>query len=496
MGFKRLHEFNIALLAKQGWRLLTSLESLVARVFKARYYSTSSFYEATIGGNPSYAWRSILAGQALLKAGCRRRIGNGRSTRVVNHPWLPDVVDPYVVSNHPGLGQELLVSDLIDSTTNGWNNNLLDELFAPRDVLLIKQLPVNLNCDDVWFWDRDLRGCYSVKDGYRRMGEVNGPCLPAWNNLWSLQVPPRWRIFMWRALSNILPTLDNLLNRRVELINICPACGVGEENIMHALCTCPFASQVWNLSHLLIPSFDNRNFGQWTDLWLGSTSTYSAEARGRICDLLYDIWAARNEVVWNGCLPMPCMVVRRFTVKWISWTTVEHQRGITRRAHDGPSSAALLDDGVVCHVDAGFNGPTQVPAYGFVVHELDGTFVAARNGPLNCPYDPLLAEAMAMCEALSWLRENGYSRISVCSNSLVLVSSLKHASSFRTYFAYYLLACNRLLSSMARSVVIHVRRDVLQDAHVMAKHVTTSLVRTIWRDLPPSFLEPRMANAV
>ncbi|XP_019184794.1 PREDICTED: uncharacterized protein LOC109179753 [Ipomoea nil] len=445
--------------AKQGWGLLTSPESLVARVFKARYYPTSSFYEATIGGNPSYAWRSILAGQALLKTSCRRRIGNR-------------------------------------STTNGWNNDLLDELFAPQDVMLIKQLPVSLNCDDDWFWDRDLRGCYSVKDGYRRMGEVNGPCLPAWSNLWSLQVPPRWRIFMWRALSNILPTLDNLLNRRVELINICPACGLEEENIMHALCTCSFASQVWNFSHLLIPTFDNRNFSQWTDLWLGSTSTYNAEARERICGLLYDIWTARNEAVWNGCLPMPCVVVKRFTVKWISWTTVEQQRGITRRAHATSSSATMLDDGVVCHVDAGFNGPTQVPAYGFVVYEIDGTFVAAGNGPLNCPYDPLLAEAMAMCEALSWLRENGYSRISVCSDSLVLVSSLKHASSFRTYFGYVLLACNRLLSSMTRSVVIHVRRGVVQDAHVMAKHVTASLARTTWRDLPPSFLEPGMANAV
>ncbi|XP_019163599.1 PREDICTED: uncharacterized protein LOC109159940 [Ipomoea nil] len=496
MGFKRLHEFNIALLAKQGWRLLTNPESLVARVFKARYYPTSSFYEATIVGNPSYAWRSIFAGQTLLKSGCRRRIGNGRTTRVLNHPWLPDAIDPYVASTHPGLGQELLVSDLIDNATNGWNNELLDELFAPRDVLLIKQLPVSLECDDDWFWDRDLRGCYSVKDGYRRLGEVNGPCLPVWGNLWSLQVPPRWRIFMWRALSDILPTLDNLINRRVELINICPACGMEEETIMHVLCSYSFASQVWNFSQLLIPSFDGRSFRQWTDLWLGNSLTYSSEAQGRICGLLYDIWTARNEAVWDGCLLMPCVVVRRFTTKWISWTAADQHRSTTRVAHVPPGPASVLDDGVICRVNAGFHGPNHAPAYGFIVQEMDGTFVAAGNGPLICPYDPLLAEAMTLCEVLSWLRDNGYSRISVCSNSLVLVSSLKHASSFRTYFGYVLLACNRLLSSMTRSTVIHVRRDDLQAAHVMAKHVTASLAHSLWRDIPPSFLEPGMANAI
>ncbi|XP_019183947.1 PREDICTED: uncharacterized protein LOC109178852 [Ipomoea nil] len=472
MGFKRLHEFNVALLAKQGWRLLTNPESLVARVFKARYYPTSSFYEATIGGNPSYAWRSIFAGQALLKSGCRRRIGNRRSTRVLHHPWLPNVIDPYVTSTHPGLSQDLLVSDLIDSTTNGWNDDLLHQLFAPRDVLLIKQLPVSLECDDVWFWDRDLRGCYSVKDGYRRLGEVNGPCLP-----------------------DILPTLNNLINRRVELVNICPACGLEEEDVMHVLCTCSFASQVWNLSQLLIPSFNGRSFRQWTEQWLSISATYNSEAQGRICGLLYDIWTARNEAVWDGCLPVPFVVVRRFTARWASWTATEQHRSTTRVSHAPPGPASVLDDGVICRVDAGFHGPNHAPAFGFVVQEMDGAFVAAGNGPLICPYDPLLAEAMALYEALSWLRNNGFSKVSVYTDSLVLVSSLNHASSFRTYFGYVLHSCNHLLAAMTRSVVIHVRRDAIQVAHVMAKHVTASLARSLWRDVSP-FLEPGMANAI
>ncbi|XP_019166609.1 PREDICTED: uncharacterized protein LOC109162342 [Ipomoea nil] len=362
MGFKRLHEFNIALLAKQGWWLLTSPGSLVA--------------------------------------------------------------------------QDLLVSDLIDNTTNGWTDDLIQHLFAPRDVLLIKQLPVSMECDDVWFWGRGLRGCYSVKDGYRRLGEVNGPCLPVWGNLWKLQVPPKWKNFLWRALSDNLPTLNNLINRRVELVNIYPACGLEEENDMHILCSCFFATRVWNISQLLIPSFNGRSFGQWTELWLGTSATYNSEAQGRICGLLYDIWTARNEAVWDGRLPVPFVVVQRFTTRWDSWIASEHHRSITRVSHapQGPSSA--LDGGVICRVDAGFHGSNHAPAFGFVVQEVDGTFVAAGNGLLICPYDPLLAEALALCEALSWLRNNGFSMVSVYTDSLVLVSSLTHASSFRTYLGY------------------------------------------------------------
>lgn len=54
MGFKDLHTFNLSLLGKQAWKLLTNLESLVTRVFKARYFPQGTFLDAKIGGNPSY----------------------------------------------------------------------------------------------------------------------------------------------------------------------------------------------------------------------------------------------------------------------------------------------------------------------------------------------------------------------------------------------------------------------------------------------------------
>ncbi|XP_019197085.1 PREDICTED: uncharacterized protein LOC109190941 [Ipomoea nil] len=183
LGFKRLHEFNVALLGKQGWQLLTNPDSLLAQVFKARYYPTTTFYGAVMGGNPSYVWRSIMAGQELVRTGYRRRIGNGRTTKVWSHPWLPDAHDPYVGLNHQSLNHELLVADLIENDTKKWNDGLINQLFAPRDVVLIKQLPINADYEDMWFWERDIRGCYSVKDGYRRLVEQNTPTSVVWGML-------------------------------------------------------------------------------------------------------------------------------------------------------------------------------------------------------------------------------------------------------------------------------------------------------------------------
>ena len=69
MGFKQLKQFNLALLAKQGWRLQTCQNSLLYHVLKAKYFPTCDFLQAALGNNPSYTWCSILLAQPIMKQG-------------------------------------------------------------------------------------------------------------------------------------------------------------------------------------------------------------------------------------------------------------------------------------------------------------------------------------------------------------------------------------------------------------------------------------------
>uniref|UniRef100_A0A803NKU4 Uncharacterized protein n=1 Tax=Cannabis sativa TaxID=3483 RepID=A0A803NKU4_CANSA len=73
MGFRDIHDFNLALLGKQGWCLLTKEDSLVGRVLKAQYYPQGSNLLVELGSNPSYIWRSVLASRDLVKHGIRIR---------------------------------------------------------------------------------------------------------------------------------------------------------------------------------------------------------------------------------------------------------------------------------------------------------------------------------------------------------------------------------------------------------------------------------------
>lgn len=69
MGFRNFRDFNVSMLGKQGWRIMTNPNSLVAKLYKARYFVNTDFLNASIGHNPSFIWRSILEARELLKEG-------------------------------------------------------------------------------------------------------------------------------------------------------------------------------------------------------------------------------------------------------------------------------------------------------------------------------------------------------------------------------------------------------------------------------------------
>lgn len=90
LGFRNLECFNLAMLAKQAWRLVTSAPHLLlSRILKAKYLPRERFFTAEIADRPSTTWRAILGARAYLTQVLRRRIGNGLSTSIWGDYWFP-----------------------------------------------------------------------------------------------------------------------------------------------------------------------------------------------------------------------------------------------------------------------------------------------------------------------------------------------------------------------------------------------------------------------
>ena len=100
MDFKDLSAFNLAMAGKQGWKFITKPDSLVARIFKARYFPSGSYLTTTVGHDPSYVWRSIMHVRFVVRGGARWSIGSGANIPILNEPWLLN--GEFIGSDIPG----------------------------------------------------------------------------------------------------------------------------------------------------------------------------------------------------------------------------------------------------------------------------------------------------------------------------------------------------------------------------------------------------------
>lgn len=64
----------------------------------------------------------------------------------------------------------VMVSQLIDSSSASWKEDLVREVFIPIDVDAILGIPLcTRRIEDFWAWVKDKRGIYLVRSCYRML---------------------------------------------------------------------------------------------------------------------------------------------------------------------------------------------------------------------------------------------------------------------------------------------------------------------------------------
>ena len=122
-----------------------------------------------------------------------------------------------------------------------WNTELIDGIFIPSEVDLIKNIPLSrTESEDMIYWPLTQNGQYTCKNEYDEASQdmYSPQDSSFWKGVWSLQVPNKVKNLMWRACKNSIPTKLNLLRWAIIVDPLCDRCKSEAQSPLHALWLC------------------------------------------------------------------------------------------------------------------------------------------------------------------------------------------------------------------------------------------------------------------
>ncbi|XP_027062993.2 uncharacterized protein [Coffea arabica] len=347
LGFKDVEAFNQALLGKQVWRILTKPNLLVSKVLKSRYSPQEPILQCNLAKNASWIWQGLMGARSLITAGMIRRIGNGRSTNIWRHKWIPDSETGKPTTSR-GIHCELeKVEELISQ--HRWNRNIIFRYFNRSDAQKILAIPLSLaDREDSFYWQPKEGGMYTVNSGYKflmkqhrkrdrcNQGEASSSYIVSdshlaqmWNTLWRLNIKHKIKFFVWKCIQGALPVKAAVYRRTGVGDPICKMCGTAQETVEHLLLNCPHTENIWKASPIQWDGAKEQqgDFKRW---WLRISEarhrTEGMDHIGLTANILWQVWKYRNKREFeNTTADTPFKAIRKAHSGWLEQQQLEYK---------------------------------------------------------------------------------------------------------------------------------------------------------------------------
>ncbi|XP_021716657.1 uncharacterized protein LOC110684510 [Chenopodium quinoa] len=297
-----------------------------------------NLWEASLGYDPSYSWRSIWGSKAILLDGMKWRVGNGSSIRVWDDAWL--------------IGEGC------------WNMEMVDATFSENDKRVVLDIPLSNS------WPCD--GVYTVKSGYW-LGRLG--CLRAWelfhgtsdkycwSVVWKINGPPKLSHFLWRASKGQMALMEVLHKRHMRDDMICTICGAPEETILHSFFHCKYARDIWASSDF-VELLSDAPVTSFADVLVWFSKKINKDKLREFAALTWASWYCRNLHIFESNDDInPVMIAAGFVKLCSDFCSYQTRVGEVVRSEQILSAARWMypPTGVVkINVDAHISGHSFV----------------------------------------------------------------------------------------------------------------------------------------
>ncbi|XP_074374107.1 uncharacterized protein LOC141714488 [Apium graveolens] len=210
-------------------------------------------------------------------------------------------------------------------------------------------------------------------------------------------------------------------NGEEDVNALCPVCHEDNESIIHSLVHCSYARLCWSLVNV------DAQVGLYSDFktWMGNVADAKKQA-----------------------------------------------------VNPQPNAVKVL-------VDAAVFEDKDAVGFGLIARDSEGALIQAKSIIRKNSVSPVLAEAMAIKEALSWIDEMHWQESTVVSDCLVVVQAIRSKTPMRSQFGSVIEECRSQLRRLNKVSLYHVKRSANMVAHQLARESYSYPDRSFNRDTIP-----------
>lgn len=349
----------------------------------------------------------------------------------------------------------------------------------------ILQIPVGATTSkDRLVWHYSKNGIFSVSSCYHMIfsdissvtqpgneeGQGSGDSTINWSVIWKLNIPPKVRMFLWRATLDTLPHRAELFRRRIASSPFCERCPESEETSMHILRACRGLDEIW-LAAPFSMQLEIGNISFWA--WLVMLKKrLEPDTFLLAVVVMWKTWETRNLETHGTKRYAPTDIV--------TWGQEFLERYWSAQVSI-PVSAVPSTPSVWCASPPGFikiNTDASFPVNGsdalvsMVARSNSGECVWwSKKRIIGRPL-PVDGEALAFLHGLQIAINHGWRSVIMESDCLQLVNSLSRATSSLASFGAILESCVELFPLFQNISFCYIRRL----GNVLAHRLATSIV--------------------
>ncbi|XP_074310578.1 uncharacterized protein LOC141646600 [Silene latifolia] len=331
LGFKSVSLLSQASLLKNFWRIHHHPSGLLSKFMTPKYRKDLPIPASKSKvSNPSFLWSGLCRVATAFSPGFSWKIGNGAAVDLLTNPWVnghTPLVRLYSAAETP------TICDLLDASGN-WNPFSVYRWFqSPCGKAILAMEPPHIDIDDFLYWKYTEDEVYTVRSGYDfLLSQTSFSCSPSfysafpWKVLWGFRCSPKFPLLVWRIVHNILPSLENLSVRGIQVSTCCVFCNSQSESLDHLFRSCTVSRHVWL-----------------------SVTDSADKCLLRFLCIIKAIWMTRNSVVFDNCSVNPLQILNlsdyllashsQLTVLWSSYSAAASKLSLPSLDYALPFSA-------------------------------------------------------------------------------------------------------------------------------------------------------------